>query len=782
MSAVMDVAPATADKTTIRAFARHYMALGWKLCGIKHGSKGPDYPEWQKRPLRLDQVDGQGLGLLHALSGTCAIDVDDVEEARPWLAAQGIDLDELLGAHDAVQIQSSRPNRAKLLYKLPDGVASLPTRKHATTAGKSMIEFRCASAGGTSVQDVLPPTIHPDTGKPYQWGGDGDFRQLPTLRPGLLALWQKVDEPRAKVAAATQPTSVILEGGRNDALFKMGGDMARQGLSATEIEAALQTVNLERCVPPLGQAEVATIARSASKTSRGAAAARAGLGASGGGDPWPDPTPLPNGLPPVMPFDADLLPEALRPWVMDIAHRMQCPPDFPAVGALVAVSSLVGARAVVQPKAQDDWQVVPNLWGMVVGRPGVMKSPALAEVLKPLRRLQAAEIEQWQFKHDTWELDCKVADLQVADNEKKAKGIIGKDKAGARRLLESIDKPAEPLVRRFCVNDATVEKLGELLVANPWGTLAYRDELYGLLTSLDKQGQEGSRAFYLQGYDGNQGYTFDRILRGTVHIPRVCLAMLGGIQPGRIQEYVRSAVAGGSGDDGLVQRFGLSVWPDVAGEFVHVDQWPDTPAQQAASAVLERLCQLAPDSETESAVWHFDPVAQELFVEWRIALEQELKRGELHPAVESHLAKYRKLIPALALLFALIDTPDSGRVIQVRELERALAWGGYLRTHANRLYAAAVTPETSGARALLIKIRSGKLVDSDGVIVDSFTPRQVAQKGWTGLNTADAGRKAAELLVDYDWLKREVVPGGTAGGRPSERYIINPATFLRSTP
>ena len=83
---------------------------------------------------------------------------------------------------------------------------------------------------------------------------------------------------------------------------------------------------------------------------------------------WPEPTPLPNALPPVDPFDADLLPVTLRAWVMDIAHRMQCPPDFPAVAALVALSSLIGARAVVQPKARDDWQVVPNLWGAGVGR------------------------------------------------------------------------------------------------------------------------------------------------------------------------------------------------------------------------------------------------------------------------------------------------------------------------------------------------------------------------------------------------------------------------------
>ena len=140
----------------------------------------------------------------------------------------------------------------------------------------------------------------------------------------------------------------------------------------------------------------------------------------------------------------------------------------------------------------------------------------------------------------------------------------------------------------------------------------------------------------------------------------------------------------------------------------------------------------------------------------------------------SHLSKYRKLIPALALVFAMIDTPDSGGLIHEPELLRALAWGDYLHTHANRLYAAAVTPETTGAAALLVKIKAGKLADKDGVILDSFTPRQVAIKHWAGLDTPDAVRKAADVLADFDWLRREVVTGGTAGGRPSDRYTVNP--------
>jgi len=105
--------------------------------------------------------------------------------------------------------------------------------------------------------------------------------------------------------------------------------------------------------------------------------------------PWPAPQPIPSGLPSVPAFDERLLPSALAPWVADIAERAQCPPDFVAIGALVAAAAVIGRQVAIRPKRADDWTVIPNLWGLAVGRPGLMKSAALAEALKPLAPLSA---------------------------------------------------------------------------------------------------------------------------------------------------------------------------------------------------------------------------------------------------------------------------------------------------------------------------------------------------------------------------------------------------------
>jgi putative DNA primase/helicase len=496
---------------------------------------------------------------------------------------------------------------------------------------------------------------------------------------------------------------------------------------------------------------------------------------SGSGE-WPKPLSIPSALLPVEPFDLELLPASIRGWVTDIAERMQCPPDFPAVGAMVALSSVIGRKACIAPKRRDDWRVVPNLWGAVVGRPGVMKSPALSEIMKPLDRLALLASDLHKEAMRDFEINSKIEGMGGKEAEKKAQVLVGKGKTEEARHLLTQAADAEgdtpPALRRYKVTDASVEALGEILIENPWGTLAYRDELNGLLRSLDKEGQEGARAFYLQGYDGNQGYTFDRIMRGrNLHIPAVCIAMLGGIQPGKLQAYIRDAVSGGAGDDGLLQRFGLLVWPDVGGGWRNVDRFPDTPAKKAAFEVFQKLDAMLPGTDPETnepapVVYRFSPDAQDEFDAWRQTFETGLRTGDLHPAMESHLSKYRKLVPALALVCALTDGETNvGR----DSLLWALAWSEYLQSHAARAYGAGTGLDTEGATALLIKINAGK-------VADGFKPADVYWKGWANLGTPEGVHAAARMLCDLGHLRQaEVRPAGA--GRPSTIYRINPATL-----
>jgi Protein of unknown function (DUF3987) len=114
---------------------------------------------------------------------------------------------------------------------------------------------------------------------------------------------------------------------------------------------------------------------------------------SAGTAPIEAPQPLPAELLPVESFPMDALPEAFKPWVRDVAERMHCPPDFVGVPLLVAGASLVARHVGIRPQQRTDWIERGNLWALIVGRPGIMKSPAMSQALTPMDRLEARAAE-----------------------------------------------------------------------------------------------------------------------------------------------------------------------------------------------------------------------------------------------------------------------------------------------------------------------------------------------------------------------------------------------------
>lgn len=161
-----------------------YVQRGWKICRIDPGTKGPRTLGWNEVGNAVqDPTHLSGAGLLHAYSGTCALDIDRFDDAAAYLAERGIDLAALMNAPDAVKISSGRENRGKLLYAL-----ATPLPSKSLCGSPAAFELRCGTTKGLSVQDVLPPTVHPDTGKPYEW--IGNWRSLPPIPEALLALWK----------------------------------------------------------------------------------------------------------------------------------------------------------------------------------------------------------------------------------------------------------------------------------------------------------------------------------------------------------------------------------------------------------------------------------------------------------------------------------------------------------------------------------------------------------------------------------------------------------------
>src|ERR1019366_8526028 len=339
------------------------------------------------------------------------------------------------------------------------------------------------------------------------------------------------------------------------------------------------------------------------------------------------------------------------------------------------------------------------------------------------------------------------------------------------------DEPAKPKLRRLIVNDPTFEALHATMSENPAGVLLIRDELTGWLSGLDRAGREGERPFHLQAWNGDTGYTMDRIGRGTIHVTACCESILGGIQPGRLRSYLVDALKDGPSDDGLIQRFQLLVWPDTAPGWKYVDRAPDAASAERAARVFRKLVEL--DAESP-ARFRFASDAQELFISWQVAREAKVRGEEHHPALISHLSKYRSLMPSLALLFELADRASSvgfdssslarsQNFVSLEHARQAAAWCDYLETHAGRVYSCVVTPQLRAAQELADNITKRK-VGVDGL----FSCRDVYRHGWSGLDSPEAVKRAAEVLQDAGWLREAPSESGSSGGGPPIRYAINP--------
>lgn len=252
----------------------------------------------------------------------------------------------------------------------------------------------------------------------------------------------------------------------------------------------------------------------------------------------------------------EYLPDVFADYVFDEAGRMPCSPDYIAAGLIVALATVAGAKFRVSPKRLDNWQIVPNLWGCIIGTPSTKKTPATNKALRAIKDLSIHERDEFKKLMADYVTDTGLSKYEKKVKDKKIQEALGKDdRDKAKQLINELSDFQKPTERRLVCNDTTTEALGVILAENPNGVLIERDELAGFISDMNKQGREGDRAFYLEAWNGNGSYSVNRISREDLHIENVCVSVFGGIQPDRIKPLVKDATAGGENNDGFLQRF-----------------------------------------------------------------------------------------------------------------------------------------------------------------------------------------------------------------------------------
>jgi len=495
---------------------------------------------------------------------------------------------------------------------------------------------------------------------------------------------------------------------------------------------------------------------------------------------WADPEPITETLKPVDMLNNEIIPKPFRPWVVDIAYRMQVAVDFCAIALMVVLGAVIGAGCGVTPKRKDDWLVIPNLWGVLIANPGTLKSPAMAEILKPLAHLEAISKQEYDAELVCFEGEKEAHKAQKEGiRSKMLQTANGKKDLSMEELTSqfiSLESPKAPLWKRYKTNDATIEKLAELLKDNPRGLLVFKDELSGLLVTWEKDGREPDRAFFLEAWNGQGGITSDRIGRGTVHVDNACISILGGIQPAKILNYVYHATSEHK-NDGLIQRFQMMSYPNRLAHKACIDEYPDFIARDKAFEVIKTLANM--DFEQYGAIkskndsipyYHFDEQAQEIFYHWLNNIFDKMQTDE-PPVILEHLSKYPSLMPSIALIDHLVNIADGEPEGPITAKSAALAvkWCEYLESHMRRVYGLVGDIAQRSAVELAKKLKAGRLQDG-------FSVRDVYRKGWY-LLTKDITNAACNELEEANWIKKNVI---LIDGQASKIvYTINPKIYLQ---
>ena len=671
MTAVLQQHTSIAD-----AYIRH----GWKLVGIEPGTKGPTGKGWNspENALQVGQLPpGWNVGLLHALSNTMAFDIDNIEKARQFIdeyAGVPGTFDRLFSAPDAVGIDSGNPGHAKLLYRMPLGMA-MPSKRF--TADKRVIfELRCGTANGKSAQDVLPPSRHP-RGSIYQWVGNGHWQRLPELPEVLQRLWAE------RLAADSQRNIQMGEGVTpasfdevRDALYAIPADCGRE--EWIEVGMALNhlgvTSGQEQAMFMLwdewssdsrekyNARDTAYQWSTFQQPNNGITIATLFHHAKQHG--WRRPVPDLEGLfrpveseitvqqvrqqitpdfgTPAAPLD--LFPPVLVRRAQEIAHEVGCDVAVPLMAGLAAVSGATDKR--IKLSITPTWKVPPVLWLMLIGDPSVKKSPGSRPMFRILRQLEhedtrryETEMLLWLGKEARYAAEAKAYREWAASPESSLPGSVPPTVTPL---------PPQPESLRMIVTDSTSQKLVSLAQNRPRGFLIWMDELHKWLCRQNDQRSSEDRGCWIQAYETGR-YTMDRMGAGTIHADNLAASMLGNVQPDVFRDQLGRASV-----DGMMQRF-LPVVLDSRRNKLWEMGRPDFMSSEPEYDAMIRTCYSL--HEFEYVLSPGALAAFRTFCQWMINFREAEKANNYSSTYSTSLGKLEGVGARLILLFHLIEQP-----------------------------------------------------------------------------------------------------------------------------
>lgn len=756
---------------SILLWAKYYISKGWyviPLYSIKEGrctcgkadcaSKGkhPATPNGTKDasldPNQIDQWfsdDRYNIGICTGeVSGLTVLDVDPDHGGDESLKQYQL--------KETAEVSTGGGGQ-HYYFKHPGG----DIRNSAGTLGKGL------DVRGHHGYVVAPPSNH-ISGGTYHWKVDPHDVELAGCPDWI---YKNKNLPHKKIPIAFDNS--LVEGQRNNTLTSIAGTIRRRGLGYKAILAALEVTNVEKCKPPLPQAELEKIANSVSNYPLADE------------EPWDLPAPLGHFDLPVFPLEA--FPSQLCVFCVfcaAVAESFQVPVDLPAM-LILSVSGAALAKRVVVHVRGDHWEPV-NLFTVVALPPGNRKSGVFRVMTEPLSHFEKQEtqrlepeIKQNHNQRMILEKSLKYAQDQAAKAKKPEDAKRHKERA--RELTEELLGKEVLKSPQYIGDDATPESVALLLNDNDgrFALLSPEGDIFDLMAGRYSSGNP-NLGVYLKGHAGDD----IRVNRANrefsaryVHKPALSIGM--AVQP----EVLRGlTLKKGFRGRGLLGRFLYSLPQSLLG-FRKIDPIPIDPSIASAyeQKILETLRIIPKVDLDNKSLPHTITVSGEALSEldrFMVEIEKRLGPGGDLAGIGDWAGKLAGAVCRIAGIFHGLIHAASGNPseapINAETMLGAIAIGEYLIPHAKAAFFEMGTdPAIDTARRILDWVFSERITE--------FTKREVFNSLRGGIQKVDELDEPLLILVNHGYIREATQDQKGPGRKPSPKYKINPLWLAQNT-
>lgn len=656
-------------------------------------------------------------------------------------------------------------NRLELIYgKLDAPTVKTGKGKHLYFQMPENIEIKCSTskiadhidirANGGYV--VAPPSIH-ETGHQYTWENftfNQDFPQAPSW---LISLITNAEKQTLPVSGLLEEISSAPQGQRNDTLYKRSISLiARAKKEFLDMEEIKQNIINAAMQSGLSKEEATKTFDNALKFAEEHYINQT--------ENEPDMDILKTKILLPAPTLNTKIFKGLKNWINQTAENTNAPVDYVAFSLLAGAAGVVGLSRTVSPRV--GWEESCCLWIGAIGEPSSGKTPATTPIRKILNKVEESRKEDYFDKLAKWKTEKEVAKQRKKEWEDKVK----ENPDLAPKFPSSAIIPQKPQTYRFVYGDTTQEALTSDMERNIKGAIIFRDELSAWISGMNRYNSGSSeRGFWLEAFNGNK-FVCNRVKYDDerLEIQNLLVSVFGTIQPQRLIDTVLS-----DRGDGFLARF-LWVYPELKPAAIP----QNTALPENVLAVFKKLDSLlnpyVDNAEKQKKCLSLSIEAQKYFDDWYVP---HLTKSQQEESILKHfLGKGQGYVLRLALLLELLWWASSEysepTEVSLEAVQAAIElYDTYLTPMCERVYNMYYSPSQNiEARALAKWIIANKPT--------SFILRDVYNNGnVANLRRKEQAEKAANRLIDLNWLSCRSSREGNTAGRKRKTYYVNQEVY-----